>query len=102
MARRRRRTLSVQESYYVKIGLGYLGMESLRQYYLSPHWRELCRNWRKKACEHCGARGRLQLHHKTYRNLGRERRVDVETLCDACHRAEHGLPPRRRRGRKRR
>ena len=38
-------------------------------------------------CEVCGYAGgnRLQLHHRHYKTLGRERRRDVELLCKWCH-----------------
>jgi 5-methylcytosine-specific restriction endonuclease McrA len=99
---RRRRTLSRQESEYVSRGLRQLGLSSLSEYYKTSCWRSLRAAWRKSYCERCGQRGRVSLHHRTYARLGRERREDLETLCDACHRAEHGLPPRRRRGSRKR
>ncbi len=40
-------------------------------------------------CESCGARGQLEVHHKTYTRLGRERRSDLVALCRRCHRRAH-------------
>jgi len=34
---------------------------------------------------------RLEVHHLTYANLGREEPDDLIVLCPACHAAEHGL-----------
>ncbi len=42
----------------------------------------------KHRCERCGAATGLQLHHRHYETLGRERLEDVEVLCDSCHRVE--------------
>ena len=36
-------------------------------------------------CEHCGATGRLDVHHKTYERFTRERPSDLEALCPGCH-----------------
>lgn len=82
-------------------GLRLLGVKSYKQYLASPHWRAVRRKWRKKACEYCGAKRGLCLHHRSYANLGAELRGDLQTLCDTCHRAEHGLKARPKRVRKR-
>lgn len=82
-------------------GLRLLGLKSYGQYLSSPHWRRLKREWRKKACEWCGAKRGLCLHHRTYARLGAELRSDLVTICDTCHRAEHGIRKRPRRPRKR-
>jgi|688.fasta_scaffold252563_3 hypothetical protein len=57
----------------------------------SPYWAELKRKVtarRGNKCERCGKSGcGLDLHHKHYRTLGRERQKDVMLLCRAdCHR----------------
>lgn len=36
-------------------------------------------------CEKCSSPRDLQLHHRHYGTLGRERLSDVVILCDACH-----------------
>lgn len=102
MARRKARlqTLSSQESRYVSQRLRLLGLRSLRDYYATEHWISLRRALRGRRCEHCGEGGRMELHHLTYARLGAELPGDLVTLCDACHRSAHGLPPRRRRRRK--
>jgi hypothetical protein len=85
-----------------KVGRWYRG-----NYLRSKWWREL----RARAlaecdrrCQRCGAKGTgrygrdgqpanpLHVHHLSYANLGREQLgVDVEVVCAACHRAEHGV-----------
>lgn len=44
-----------------------------------------------KVCYVCGAQwGRGgHLHHRTYKNLGRERLMDLVPLCPGCHRDVH-------------
>ena len=68
-----------------------------REVYLrSPHWRARRSQAIGRAggrCERCGARGRLEVHHLTYKRLGRERDRDLRALCHRCHR----LADRRRR-----
>ena len=61
-------------------------------YIKSPEWRSKTRDFRLAVgnrCEQCGATKSLQVHHKHYRTLGRERKKDVEVLCVHCHQAEH-------------
>jgi hypothetical protein len=57
-------------------------------YLRSPHWR--VRRARAIAlaggsCERCSAHGRLEVHHLTYKRLGRERDRDLRALCHRCH-----------------
>jgi hypothetical protein len=40
-------------------------------------------------CQRCGARGRLDVHHLTYKRRGRERDADLQVLCRSCHQAHH-------------
>lgn len=42
-----------------------------------------------RRCQRCGIRGKLQVHHKNYERVGRERKQDLEVLCEGCHRGEH-------------
>jgi hypothetical protein len=63
--------------------------------YLKTTWwrarREAVLRYRGERCEQCGGDWRLQLHHRTYERLGRERPEDVELLCRYCHLEEHRL-----------
>jgi 5-methylcytosine-specific restriction endonuclease McrA len=61
-------------------------------YLETGHWKET----RYKAilrakhrCERCGKESGLQVHHKTYKNLGNEQEIDLEVLCRDCHEDEH-------------
>lgn len=61
-------------------------------YLQSKHWQKLRHNLIHKntVCEICGDKASiLQLHHKTYVNLGNESRKDFLILCDTCHKFVH-------------
>lgn len=68
-----------------------------KAYMRSPQWQEVRkRYWRSglpKECFCCHAKGvPLDLHHKTYKNLGCERLMDLTLLCRPCHDEVHRLP----------
>ena len=63
-----------------------------KKYLRSPHWR--ARRARSIAlagnrCERCGRGGSLDVHHRSYARLGRERDRDLRVLCRDCHDREH-------------
>jgi 5-methylcytosine-specific restriction endonuclease McrA len=63
-----------------------------RAYLETDAWREVREAAIERAnhcCERCGAEKRLQVHHKTYANLGAEKPEDLEVLCADCHLEEH-------------
>lgn len=64
----------------------------------SDHWRqtrlEALRHSRFR-CKECGAKGKLEVHHKTYDNLYWETMDDLEVRCRACHEARHVTPAQR-------
>jgi hypothetical protein len=43
----------------------------------------------KHRCQRCNDKAKLQVHHKTYVRLGRERDEDLEVVCRSCHEQEH-------------
>ena len=55
------------------------------------HWQQLKKDLLEEVvtCEGCNARGKLELHHKTYKNWGNEKREDVVLLCRRCHKIVH-------------
>lgn len=58
----------------------------------SPEWRELRRKVMARCrgvCEGCGARAAVQVHHLTYRRLGREMLFDLVGVCLPCHEEIH-------------
>lgn len=65
-----------------------------KQYLASDHWQDLRRRvWasplHKKRCYACGAKERLEVHHKTYRRIGHEWLMDLCLMCRECHQAAH-------------
>jgi hypothetical protein len=64
-----------------------------REYLQSPEWelkRQLKLDQKNHLCELCGARAE-QVHHLTYYRVGEEEMVDLQALCDLCHKYEHDL-----------
>lgn len=45
------------------------------------------------SCVNCNSKKRLEVHHKTYKNHGKEhlRLEDLITLCRDCHELEHRI-----------
>ncbi|MHC2583664.1 HNH endonuclease family protein [Bradyrhizobium diazoefficiens] len=62
------------------------------EYLQSPEWRARADAAIRRSrgfCERCG-RPAQEVHHKTYERLFCELDDDLEALCAACHRLEHG------------
>ena len=60
------------------------------EYKRSPAWhqkRELVRERDKSLCV-CGAQA-TEVHHKTYKNIGKEPLSDLVALCKGCHEGVH-------------
>lgn len=41
---------------------------------------------RPNVCQRCGGEGKIEAHHTDY-----SRPLDVQWLCQSCHRREHGI-----------
>lgn len=62
-------------------------------YINSVEWRIKAYEAKRRAgwsCMLCGATMWLEVHHRTYARLGRERPSDLVVLCWRCHRRHHG------------
>lgn len=69
--------------------------ESYSEYLQSSHWRKV-REQRKAydeyKCYLCGSTDELNVHHISYKNLGRENiNNDLVTLCRDCHQLVHRI-----------
>lgn len=82
------------ETQYIKEAYMRLGISCMREYWDSEWWISR-RNWYWKChgyiCEKCGTNKShsLQVHHKTYQNLGMEPDDDLQSLCHRCHEKFH-------------
>ena len=45
----------------------------------------------RENCERCWGENRLEIHHKTYKNVFNEKMEDLELLCHSCHQQHHGF-----------
>lgn len=68
--------------------------DDYREYLRSPEWLAR-RQWKldeaEGRCQICNAGGDgLEVHHRTYERLGRERQADLVVLCPGCHEKFHG------------
>jgi hypothetical protein len=63
-------------------------------YLLSPEWkaiRQIKLRQSSHKCEGCLNASRLQIHHLTYKRIGREKMSDLMVLCDNCHGQVHEM-----------
>ena len=64
-----------------------------KEYLGSQHWLEVKKRYwaskKRKTCCVCGASENLQVHHRTYKRVGKERLIDLAILCGPCHQAVH-------------
>ncbi len=79
------------------MGLGWtlrcMGYFSYSDYLKSDHWKDVRRRYWKsrmpKVCLGCEAIDNLELHHRTYRRIGREKLMDLVPVCRTCHQLIH-------------
>lgn len=72
-----------------------------QKYLLSKKWkefRERAFEFYGKECGRCGNRHRLEIHHRTYRNIYNETLSDVIVLCKHCHKSAHKIKNRNKAG----
>ena len=63
-------------------------MKNYSAYLRSPKWYRIRKKVLKRdsyQCIGCGASRKLQVHHKNYKNIGKEKLDDLITLCARCH-----------------
>lgn len=69
-------------------------------YYKSRHWRSFTARVKKfynYECMGCGRKAKtLHVHHRHYKNIGREQYDDVTLYCEECHNKQHADRKRRR------
>lgn len=77
-------------------GVRTVSREDYANYIASDAWREVKRRYLRsklpKLCYVCEtANGPFDLHHRTYKNLGNERLMDLVLVCRDCHDAIHEI-----------
>lgn len=63
-------------------------------YIQSPEWKKKVariKELRNNRCEVCGSKEKLQVHHLTYKTLGKEKDEDLQLLCGKHHMEVHGI-----------
>lgn len=61
---------------------------SYEDYLKTKHWKVIKSEYKKRhryQCTLCFSDKNLQLHHMTYKNIGREKFTDLVYLCEGCH-----------------
>lgn len=66
-----------------------LKIRNLEDYYKTNHWQSLRAKYRGSNCYCCGCKFSLQLHHLSYRRLGKEQDRDIRVVCSGCHKGIH-------------
>lgn len=90
---REQASLEFIDSTYVIALMQMRGM-SYKEYLKTAHWqhfRQEALKFYRYTCQLCDGKNRqLDVHHRTYDNLGCETFNDVIVLCDDCHGKHHG------------
>jgi uncharacterized protein YbaR (Trm112 family) len=72
--------------YFSRKSFKFLNNLNYKNYLKSNHWKILKRKYLKK-CFVCGEKA--ELHHRTYRNIGKEKARDLISLCRKHHYYTH-------------
>jgi 5-methylcytosine-specific restriction endonuclease McrA len=62
------------------------------KYLKTEHWKEIRLKVLERdnnQCLMCGTTKNINVHHKTYNNLGNEKLTDLVTICKRCHKLFH-------------
>lgn len=68
-----------------------------KEYLKTDHWRDTRNDALYSAeekCQLCSSADQLNVHHRTYDNLGCEHSRDLTVLCSVCHSAFHNTFPK--------
>lgn len=63
-----------------------------REHLKTPYWKEIRQRALQNAkyrCQLCYGANSLNVHHRTYDNLGHEQISDLTVLCKSCHESHH-------------
>lgn len=78
-----------------------LGHSSYSSYLQSSKWKNTKKKLFKSklvkrvdsiaVCSVCESSNKLNVHHRTYKNLGNEKMRDLVVLCELCHEKAHDI-----------
>lgn len=77
-----------------EVRVGQLRRLPYEAYLRTPHWRQVraaALERFENQCALCCSGRELEVHHRTYENLGCERPADVTVLCATCHARFHDV-----------
>lgn len=81
---------NISESYNNMLNtLKYMPYEEYLQTEHWLHFRNEALKWSQNKCQLCEKTHNLNVHHKTYKNRGRETFNDIIVLCKDCHAKIH-------------
>jgi len=75
-----------------------MNVDEYNEYLRSPQWQHIRSKVirrEKGLCQGCGNAGGMEVHHLTYRRIGRELLCDLVLLCHGCHEVAHDREPHR-------
>jgi len=75
------------------------GVAWYAKYLASKHWKEVrdrALSFAEYRCQVCNSDKSLDVHHRTYENIGREPIQDLTVLCKECHALFHKGTTRRK------
>jgi hypothetical protein len=76
--------------------LAVFARRDYQEYLATEHWQTVRRAALERAshrCQLCSSLGPLNVHHRTYSYIARERAEDVIVLCRDCHAKFHDKLP---------
>ena len=72
----------------------YMNRDKYISYLKSDKWKSIKRMMliiKDNKCENCKSETALEIHHKTYKRLYKEKYKDLQVLCKICHKKTHGI-----------
>lgn len=82
------------EKAYSDLMDSFENMDYIKEYLNTEHWIHFKKEvhiFYNHKCVICGSEENLNVHHKTYKNKGRETFNDVILVCQNCHRMIHNI-----------
>lgn len=88
----------------IPIRVRELGFDNYKQFLKSDNWKdfknkfyktkvvqEMVEKFGQPVCEFCCTKGKLNIHHWTYKKLGNDVAGYMSLICDECHNTIHSM-----------